>query len=290
MLKVWDTNTMKPADTFQMEGRIYQHHMSSVATKHCLIAVGSTNAQVLLVDLKSGSSTHELRGHQRTVLTVSWSTSDEHLLASGSCDNRILLWDIRSARSFLRSLDQHNGAEDDCRSSSSSSCTAHGGHVNGLRFSRDGLFLVSFGTDNRLRLWNTSNGRKEIINFGKTPNESRRTVRFDVSHDVTPALVYVPSEGNIFAYDVQTGARVNSLLGHYNSVNCCVFHPFHQELYSGANDRNLLVWTAEAEQTRAYEDHLRQKASVGDGHHIPPSMTSFVRRNVTADTWSSDED
>lgn len=281
-LRIWDTNTMKPADSYQLEGRIYQHHMSPIATKHCLIAVGSSSSQVVLVDLKSGSATHELRGHRSTVLTVRWSTRNEYLLASGSCDNRILLWDVRSARGFLQSLDQHNGVAD---GSSAQSSTAHNGHVNGLCFTQNGLFLVSFGTDNRLRLWNTFTGHKEIVNFGKIPNESKRAIRFDVSHNCIPDLVYVPSEGNILAYDLHLGFKVKTLLGHYNSVNCCTFHPFHQELYSGANDRNLLIWTPDGEQTRAYDEYLRTKSQ-----ESKRSTTAISLRNVTADTWSSDED
>uniref|UniRef100_A0A8D0G861 ERCC excision repair 8, CSA ubiquitin ligase complex subunit n=1 Tax=Sphenodon punctatus TaxID=8508 RepID=A0A8D0G861_SPHPU len=37
-LKIWDTNTLQPADVFNFEATVYSHHMSPVATKHCLIA------------------------------------------------------------------------------------------------------------------------------------------------------------------------------------------------------------------------------------------------------------
>jgi DNA excision repair protein ERCC-8 len=33
------------------------------------------------------------------------------------------------------------------------------------------------------------------------------------------------------------------LQGHYDRVNCCVFHPNYQEMYSGSKDRQILVWT-----------------------------------------------
>ena len=41
--------------------------------------------------------------------------------------------------------------------------TAHNGHVNGLRFTSDGLFLVSFGTDNQLRLWDAFSGQNTLV-------------------------------------------------------------------------------------------------------------------------------
>uniref|UniRef100_A0A8C8ZNX0 ERCC excision repair 8, CSA ubiquitin ligase complex subunit n=1 Tax=Prolemur simus TaxID=1328070 RepID=A0A8C8ZNX0_PROSS len=37
-LKVWDTNTLQIADVFTFEETVYSHHMSPVATKHCLVA------------------------------------------------------------------------------------------------------------------------------------------------------------------------------------------------------------------------------------------------------------
>ena len=37
-LKVWDTNRLKPADVFILDGKIYQHHMSPTANQHSLVA------------------------------------------------------------------------------------------------------------------------------------------------------------------------------------------------------------------------------------------------------------
>uniref|UniRef100_A0A8D2HGW3 ERCC excision repair 8, CSA ubiquitin ligase complex subunit n=1 Tax=Urocitellus parryii TaxID=9999 RepID=A0A8D2HGW3_UROPR len=61
-LKVWDTNTLQTADVFNFEETVYSHHMSPVATKHCLVAVGTRGPKVKLCDLKSGSCSHILQG------------------------------------------------------------------------------------------------------------------------------------------------------------------------------------------------------------------------------------
>jgi len=277
-LKVWDTNCMKPADTFSFEGRVFQHHMSHIATRNCLVAVASSVNHILLVDLKSGACTHELRGHSSSTLACRWSPREEHLLATGSCDNKVLLWDVRSAKCCLKSLDQHNGKG---RSSNEATSTAHDGYVNGLCFTRDGLFLLSYGTDHRLRLWSTYNGQNEMVNYGKIPNDTKKCMQFDVSVNSDPKLVYVPSEGNILIYEIQTGERVKALLGHYNCVNTCIVHPFYHELYSGGNDKNVLIWTAEQVPQAAYSKHSRSRIQT----------TGLFRRTpmVTADNWSSDE-
>lgn len=41
--------------------------------------------------------------------------------------------------------------------------TAHNGKVNGLCFTSDGLHLLTVGTDNRMRLWNSSNGENTLV-------------------------------------------------------------------------------------------------------------------------------
>ena len=37
--------------------------------------------------------------------------------------------------------------------------TAHNGNVNSLLFNEDGRYLISFGTDERMRLWNTDTSK-----------------------------------------------------------------------------------------------------------------------------------
>ena len=71
------------ADKFTFDGLVYCHHMSRIACKHCLIAVGCGRSTVKLVDIKSGSAAHQLKGHSASVYTVQWSSRDEFLLATG---------------------------------------------------------------------------------------------------------------------------------------------------------------------------------------------------------------
>jgi len=99
---------MKPADTFSFEGRVFQHLISHIATRNYLVDVASSVKHILLVDLKSGSCTHELRGHTSSTLACRCSAREEYLLATGSCDNRVLLWDVRSAKCCLKLMDQNN--------------------------------------------------------------------------------------------------------------------------------------------------------------------------------------
>lgn len=56
-------------------------------------------------------------------------------------------------------MDQHNG-----RNNASLEITAaHSGAVHGIQFTNDGQFLISVGTDESMRLWNTDTGKS--LNF-----------------------------------------------------------------------------------------------------------------------------
>eukprot|EP00112_Aurelia_sp_Birch-Aquarium-sp1_P011298 Seg2376.3 transcript_id=Seg2376.3/GoldUCD/mRNA.D3Y31 product="DNA excision repair protein ERCC-8" protein_id=Seg2376.3/GoldUCD/D3Y31 len=239
-VKVWDSNTLQVADEFNFEYLIYCHHMSAVARKHCLIAVACDASKINLCDLKSGSSTHSLRGHKKAVMAVAWSTRSDYILASGGQDNRILIWDVRKASSFMMSMDQHNG---EGAGRSSSTITAHSGYVNGLTFSSDGLHLLSFGADDRLRLWNVWTSESTLVNYGKICNLSKKHVQIAISKDLCKDIVCIPSEKDVKMFKIFSGKKMTKLQGHYGNVNCCYYNHSSQELYSGAMDNHVLIWS-----------------------------------------------
>ena len=43
--------------------------------------------------------------------------------------------------------------------------TAHNGNVNSLLYTNDGRYLLSFATDERLRLWNTDTSKNFVLNL-----------------------------------------------------------------------------------------------------------------------------
>ena len=65
LLKVWDTNEGRPADQFPVgreQGGITCHAPGRAAWSH-LVAVATQANAVRLVDLRVGSTSHQLRGH-----------------------------------------------------------------------------------------------------------------------------------------------------------------------------------------------------------------------------------
>ncbi|XP_052775910.1 DNA excision repair protein ERCC-8-like isoform X2 [Mya arenaria] len=324
MLKVWDTNRLKPADEYQFSGIVNCHHMSPIATRHCLVAVATNSSTVKLVDLKSGSSSHSLKGHDTSVFVVKFSPYNEFILASGSGDRKILLWDIRNAKGSLLQFDQYNGRQP--KDVLENNCAlSHNNAVNGLQFSSDGIHIVSCSTDNAVRLWNTSTGKNVGVDYGAISNRAKKCVQFAVSDGCSQDLVFIPNDTrrSVDALNMVTGKREYSLTGHYSYVNCCLYHPDLNELYSGANDRNILVWTpktfssqyrnvrkrrrervefkcTEKQPKRSTEKHDSKitvsstaKSSISNGISAGLSgieTTGGANTALTADSWSSDED
>ncbi|XP_053559718.1 DNA excision repair protein ERCC-8 [Bombina bombina] len=274
-LKIWDTNTLQLAEVFHFEGTVYSHHMSPLATKHNLIAVGTKNPKVQLCDLKSGSCSHILQGHRGEVLSVCWSPRYDYILATASVDSKVKLWDVRKATGCLITLDKNNGEKS--KASSESANTAHNGRVNGLCFTSDGLHLLTIGTDDRMRLWNSATGENTLVNYGKVCNDSRKGVKFTVSVGCSPDFVFVPCDSTITMYTIYSGEKINVLRGHYNNADCCVFQPQFQELYSGGKDCNILAWVPALREPVPDDDPKKS----GPQKHLHPAFE---------DAWSSSEE
>lgn len=98
---LWDTNKMKPVLRVQpFEDSSWASAHLQTGGDHSLIATGSWyESELKLVDIRSGSHSHQLTGHDGGITAVQWCPTKPFVLASGSRDGSIRLWDIRKAGS-----------------------------------------------------------------------------------------------------------------------------------------------------------------------------------------------
>ncbi|XP_055928590.1 DNA excision repair protein ERCC-8-like [Argiope bruennichi] len=235
-IHIWDAIQDSNAETkMRFDINIAGFHMSSGATK--IIAVARKDPLIELIDIRSPPiSRFSLHASSTAVSSVRWSPKSDEVIASGSVDGNIYLWDIRFP---VESLGDR--LEKD-------STTAHGGAVDCLRFTNDGLYIVSHGLDNRINVWDATSGKPFDVDFGAIP--SARTsypVLIDMCYDSKPPVLFVPSRDCIIMYNLFTGDRLKTLMGHTNFVSCCAYRSSSNELFSAGRDKKILLWTPGAE-------------------------------------------
>jgi WD40 repeat protein len=136
---------------------------------------------------KNGDCCAVLRGHTSSVSTAALSP-DGVLALSGGWDHTVRVWDVKTKRcmhvlthhktnvgSVALSPDGSIGASGDwdgsvvlfdTKTGEIRNHLAGAGTVTGIRFTRDGRFAVSCGTDGLIRFWRVSDGATETVIAG----------------------------------------------------------------------------------------------------------------------------
>jgi len=277
VVKVWDTNQGKPVEQFTLEGVINRHAMAQPEVGP-IVGVARDTSHVTLIDLKSGSTSHVLRGHTAEVITLAWSPGQPNILATGGVDKKVILWDVRQAKSYVQYLD-YNNVRFKRKKDITLSGSSHQSRVHGLVFSGCGRYLVSLGADKRIRKWDTVTGKNLKTKFSDVNKNFKGAVDMVCSSNGVIDFLFLPEKSFILMINLQTGKTVRQLVGHYGSVSSLAYSPDSMELYSGAKDKNILIWEAETSRVQAWLDNKNK------GTEEEENKDQFTR-----DTWSSDED
>jgi WD40 repeat protein len=126
-------------------------------------------------------------GHRDTVLCLAFDPNGR-VLASGSMDKTVILWDVTKdfrPRVVLRD---------------------HTAEVRALAFSPDGSRLATTGNDGSLRLWNVATGTPAAVRAGRAQNPAKmNTVAFSPDG---PTIVVGSENGDLFWFNGQSLATI----------------------------------------------------------------------------------
>lgn len=171
-----------------------------------------------------GTCLNTLRGHAHRVWTIAFSP-DGQLLASGSDDQTVRLWNVQDG-ACLTVLQGHTGG------------------VTSVRFSPNGQLLASTGEDASIRLWSVAH--KTCLKILQGHTRWVRSVVFAPQRDANSPdgqiLVSGSEDRTIRLWQVETGTCFKTLQGHTGWVTSLSFSPNGQTLASGSEDGSVRLW------------------------------------------------
>ena len=185
-----------------------------------LLVSGGDDYTICVWDSEQGQLVDVLRGHEREIECVAFS-EDGTLLASGSHDGMILLWDVqpsghRRLRSTLR---------------------GHRHIVRDLVFHPHGHLLASGSLDRTIRLWDVRSGHIRQLLAGH--GSEITGLAFDPDGRV---LAGVNWHRAVRLWEVETGRALETLTGSMHAVTAVCFRPDGRQLASGSGDGRVHVW------------------------------------------------
>lgn len=180
------------------------------------VATNGQDGSLLLWNVPTGSL-HQWSGHAAPVWTVAFDATGE-ILASGSHDQTVRLWDIQTQR-CLQVLEGHKDG------------------VRALAFDPDAQRLASGGSDQTIRLWDVQTGICLNVLQGHTGGVF--TLAFTADDQ---QLISGSFDQTIRVWDPQTGKSVKVLRGHTGGIWSVAVSPDGQRLASGSGDQTIRLW------------------------------------------------
>ena len=219
-LQQW--NLPKGAKTRIGKGRIYDIAYSSDGTR---LAVASSIG-VWIYDADSGKELDLLTEHTDKVLSVAFNLNG-NILASGSDDGSIHLWDTRTS-THLRTMTEDTSL------------------ITNVVFNGDGKMLASASKDNTIRLWNTQTGEIQKNLKGHADNIFSIWLSGDGK-----MLASASKDNTIRLWDTQSGEIQKNLdLEHSQEIYKMAFSADGKTLASWCFESPIYLWNAQTGELR----------------------------------------
>ncbi|MEG3928389.1 nSTAND1 domain-containing NTPase [Microcoleus sp. T3_D1] len=187
----------------------------------------------LLNTVSQAAAPNTLGGHANWVYAVSFSP-DGKLLATGSADRTVKLWDTTTGKQI-------------------NTLTGHTNEVYAVSFSPDGKLLATGSADNTVKLWDTTTGKQINTLTGHTHWV------WGVSFSPNGKWLATGSrDKTVKLWDTTTGKQINTLTGHTDVVRAVSFSPNGKRLATGSADKTVKLWdTTTGKEIKTLTGHTK---------------------------------
>ena len=195
----------------------------------------------------SWSCLYTLEGHRNAVTSITFSPTEE-IVASGSQDQTIEIWDLKKGKRWY-------------------TLTGHRNWVTSIAISPDGQILASGSRDHTIEIWDLKKGKRWYTLSGH--HDGVEVVAFSPQGDV---LASGSRDHTIEIWDLKKGKRGYTLSGHQDRVYGLAFSPDGRLLVSGSKDLTVRLWDMQqGKESGSLQDHsdwVRTVAFRPDGQQL----------------------
>ncbi|KAL3673254.1 hypothetical protein V7S43_000975 [Phytophthora oleae] len=220
--RLWDVKTKSAIG-------IYRGHVGEVVG--AVFALGSSSNECfgsysvdgtsVVWDISTETSRLTLSGHSAEVSCLAFDSIDTKLIATGSCDSTVRLWDTRYGGCF-RCIEYHDA------------------DISSVSFDYKANTLLSSSSDGTCKLWDARTG-KCLYDWDDHNGYEVTHSAFNVSGAL---VVSCGTDGNAFIYDTLTGTRRCMLSGHQKAINKVCFSMQGLQVLTASTDGTARVWNA----------------------------------------------
>jgi len=255
---------------------VFRGHKNAIldlhyATDGQTLYSASADKTCIIWDIKANGIKRRFREHTAIINTCHPARRGPEILATGSDDTTVKVWDSRAKRStmtikhaaavtsvsfsddasklFTAGLDSNIYCWDLATQELEYSMRGHHETITNLCLSPDGNFLVSNSMDNTVRIWDVkpfvsqeAESRETMVLRGAMHNYESNLLKCGWSPDGT-RIAAGSSDKLVYVWDAKEGTLLYKLPGHKGSVNEVAFHPNPEEpiIASASSDRTIFL-------------------------------------------------